>query len=164
METDLELEANSIRDNLVSALARVVTETSDAKISGLVLCTDDDVMSLYEVHCLSKAGADAESGMDFEFWEWTDTSKDHTFRETSAQFRKWASIDGSVEGASRRFNILVDTLAICREKTIFEPETFLSVSSTDPDAHSQRLGIQAAMRLNDESVAREFIAKVGWKT
>ena len=165
------MESNSAA--LGTALVEAISQTAQHIQSefgrlepiGFALCTDDDVMTLFDVHLTTQGASqlgDSAGNIRFEYWDWNESSGNPIFDYASDALRQWANADNSVSGKEGRFSVLVDAMAACRSNGVFGDQTFLCVASTDPDTHSQWLGVTAVKRLNNEDLAARFFEYIGW--
>ena len=162
----------AVRQSTVDAVRQAMAEANVEKedLFGFGLCTHDDVDSVYHVYATREWVREREADypeIGLISVEWTEASDDAPFLSLSQMLRQWAASDSAAANADYvrdrtvRFRALVEAMQVCRDEGLFDSETLLSVSSTDPDDSMIALACEAARHLNTETVASAYCQMMG---
>ena len=137
------------------------------KLFGFALATDDDVMSLYHVVCTrSWVQEKSKDYKDIGYIsvEWEQSGDDRLFNPVnellSSHYDKHE--EDFFKYRDMRFTSLVQALKDCRDESIFDEDTLLSVGSTDPSPDLEALEMRAVDLLNKKNVADKFADALGY--
>lgn len=160
-------------DDLTLVIYRAILESKEQidlifpneKIFGFALCTDDDLSTLYHVMCTKKWVAEHSmeySDIGYMSTEWEQSVDNSIFEKSNEMldklYKKAYPTDSEWSRArDRRFEALVLALEKIRSQDVFDVQTLLLVSSTDPSEYLQELDIKAAIRLNKNDAIKNYI-------
>ena len=147
------------------AVADMLTEFGEDKLSAFALCTDDDVMTLFSAACTHNWVSEREDNYDaigYIYTEWDQNSGDTHFRSISKAVAAMASDESGGDARDRRFEAFVLALKECRDEGLFDDDVLLCCGSTDPSDHMEKLAMNAVDRLNRADVADKFAEHLGY--
>lgn len=130
---------------------------------GFALCTDDDLAGVFHVGCTQKCESEShEPGVRYLPNEWTqssDVEPDALARVQAHLQQTWRapSVQDWDTKRDEHFEALVEGLVAARHELGLDGSVFLTVISTDPSDHLERLEEAALPRLNGPEVMRQWL-------
>ena len=152
-----------VRVGCVEAIRALQTAHPRDPLIAFALCTDDDLAGVFHVGCTQKCeSASQERGVRYLPNEWTRASDAEPQSLASVQEHLqqiWRAPPAEDWGTKRdeHFDALVEGLVAARHELGLDGSIFLTVISTDPSDHLQRLEEAALPRLNDPTVMRQWL-------
>lgn len=144
---------------LRSGIAEAIRASTDTQageaLTGFALCTDDDLTTLYAAaSSRTILESVAVRGARFQPTEWPEAASGSIAVVSKALQHR--SEKDFAEGIAGDFEALVQALLELRNAGLFAPSAFLTVLSTDPSPHMERLERSATVRLNPPEVLRDW--------
>jgi hypothetical protein len=126
-------------------------------LNGFALCTDDDLVTLYCV-AITKEYCDASDDPLVRF-----VAVDWPYEENGSALAQANQLlsQRTLEELEARFSCLVSALASMRGAGLFDWQTLLIVTSTDPGPKLRKLGNEALLLLNDGDLASGCLDVIG---
>jgi hypothetical protein len=154
MEYATELRLR-LREAILESLRCMRSAHEGEDIDGYALCTDDDLSSFFPMAASTEFRRDLRNDeARFVPVDWTFDEGGHAFEGVTALLRTNSSSAGA-EGfqahVETSFESSIRVLEELRKEGHFSGTSFLWVTSTDPGPVLQRLGREAAARLNSRA-------------
>ena len=162
-----------VKDAVIRLHAKLRTQLENEPLFGFALCTDDDVVTLYQAACTaswfkSRSSKSVEEAYNYNDWPLELENHEELYRAVAMmqashdQYSVDEEEDLWAQARDERVFGIAAALEECREEGLFDDSVLLCMGSTDPlNRRVAELSMQAVKRMNSPAIAEMYVKLFG---